>query len=144
MPKIFKQQKFTVIKFLCPWYSSAMISLRALQRSSLFSFPFGQREEKCDLLLCPAFHNCLPSLSIYCCLDHQQWGGLIFPLSHTNPNKGNFRKEEQPQIYLKSDKVNILLLVLLEDNLIFFFFNWSGKYVKVSFKLKVVKGKGSY
>lgn len=33
MPKIFKQQKFTVIKFLHPWYSS-IITLRLLQSSS--------------------------------------------------------------------------------------------------------------
>lgn len=34
MSKIFKQQKLMIIKFLCPWYSSTIISLRPLRSSS--------------------------------------------------------------------------------------------------------------
>lgn len=123
MPKIFKQPKFTILKFLCPWYSFAITSLR-YSKILLNFFSFWSKR-KMWLVAVPCSSQLLAFTQLvfisrgYSCVDHHQEGGLIFHFSHINLNKGNFRKEEQPQIYLKFDRVTYLVLNLFEDSLIF-------------------------
>lgn len=113
MPTIFKQQKFTVIFYVL----DVLLLLSVLDYSkgllNFFSFWSKSRNTTCcyALLFTPA---CLYQLVFFLLLFFPrwflQWKGLIFHFSHINLNKGRFRKEEQPQICLKFDRVTYLVL----------------------------------